>query len=55
MNSERRWTQTCITDLRTRLLAGETRDELADHLSRTIEDVAKMMIRLRLQSEPAPH
>lgn len=52
MNSERRWTQTCITDLRARVLNSETREDLAAHLGRTLQDVTGMMDRLRLQEQP---
>jgi hypothetical protein len=53
VNSERRWTQTCITDLRARVLNGETREDLAAHLGRTFQDVTKIMGRLRLQEQSA--
>lgn len=53
VNSERRWTQTCITNLRARVLDGETQEDLAAHLGRTLQDVTRMMSRLRLQEQAA--
>lgn len=47
-----RWTQSHITALRDRLLAGDSVGEIATGLARPPVEVAAMMARLRLRS---PH
>jgi len=49
MTDARRWTQTDITDLRQRLAAGTTENEIAAAVDRTVEAVEAMMSRLRLR------
>ena len=49
MTSHKRWTQAHISDLRTRIRAGSSAVEVAEYLDRNVEDVASMMVRLRLQ------
>ena len=46
---DHRWTQTCITDLRSRLQQGESVTEIAMKAQRTAASVTAMMARLRLR------
>lgn len=43
-----RWTQTCVTDLRARVLEGQSVADIAAALNRTPADISDMMGRLRL-------
>jgi len=50
MVAEKRWTQTDVTALRTRLDVGESPLEIAQALDRSAENVAGMMARLFLRA-----
>ena len=50
MAAEKRWTQSDITALRTRLEIGESAEEIALSLDRSAENVAGMMSRLCLRA-----
>ena len=49
MIAHQRWTQSHITELRSRLEAGGTLAEVAEILGRPADEVAAMMSRLRLR------
>jgi hypothetical protein len=49
MAAEKRWTQTDITDLRSRLEAGESAVAIAEALQRSSENVLGMMERFSLR------
>ncbi|WP_404336255.1 hypothetical protein AB2M62_18695 [Sphingomonas sp. MMS12-HWE2-04] len=49
MIAHQRWTQTDITELRSRLEVGGTVADIAEGLQRTTENVLAMMSRLRLR------
>ena len=50
MVAEKRWTQSDVTALRTRLEVGESAREIAQALERSAENVAGMMSRLCLRA-----
>ncbi len=50
MAAEKRWTQSDVTALRTRLEAGESAADIAQEMERSAENVAGMMSRLRLRA-----
>jgi hypothetical protein len=52
MSIEKRWTQTDITALRSRLEGGESAVEICEALERSAEDVLQMMSRLSLRVRP---
>jgi len=49
MVAQRRWTQTDITELRSRLESGESASAICDALERSSEDLLAMMSRLCLR------
>ena len=49
MNTEKRWTQTDITELRVRLEGGESAAEISEALERSPDNVLAMMSRLSLR------
>lgn len=49
MNTHHRWTQSDITELRSRLELGTTVRDIADALKRPPDEVSVMMTRLRLR------
>jgi len=49
MNIFQRWTQTDITELRSRLEMGGSAAEVAEALQRPLENILAMMSRLRLR------
>ena len=50
MNTFQRWTQTDITELRSRLELGGTVADIAETLQRPVENIRAMMSRLRLRA-----
>jgi hypothetical protein len=50
MIAHQRWTQTDITELRSRLELGASVADIADALQRPVENVVAMMSRLRLRA-----
>jgi hypothetical protein len=53
MNPDQRWTQTALSDLRSRLDEGEQIEGVAAGLGRSVADVQAMMTRLRLRTKVA--
>lgn len=50
MVAEKRWTQSDVTALRTRLAVGQSAPEIAQALERSAENVAGMMSRICLRA-----